>query len=100
MNKIAVIGVESSVSPFKFLNIDVFPVRSAAETLKVLRKIIGKYSIIFMEEFFINEALDLLSESDSSIATTIVPLPLQGKLSGSAVRRIKDFIRKAIGISE
>ncbi|OIN98728.1 hypothetical protein AUJ66_00540 [Candidatus Desantisbacteria bacterium CG1_02_38_46] len=99
MNKVAVIGVESSVLVFKFLNVDVFPVKDARGCVEVLRKIIGKYSIIFIDELFIDEASSLISESDRDIAMTIIPLPLQGRSSGNAVKRIKDFIRKAMGIS-
>ena len=99
MNKIAVIGLESSVLVFKFFNIDVFPVKNASEAAGVLKENQGKYSVVFIEEFFIDELGDFLNEADLSVATTIIPLPLQGKLSGKATKRTKNFVRKAIGVS-
>lgn len=100
MNKIAAVGVEASVLIFKFLDIDVFPVKDAAGTVEVLREILGKYTVIFMEELFLDEAKNLISETDLSINTTVIPLPLQGNQTGKAIKRTKNFIRKAIGISK
>ena len=100
MNKVAVVGVESSILVFKFFNVDVFPVKDASGTIEVLKKNSGRYSIIFIEELFADEVNNLLDGTVLDVATTIIPLPLQGKLSGVAVKRTKDFIRKAIGISE
>lgn len=100
MPKIAVIGAEFSILPFRLLGVDVFPAKSADAALEILKKISGEYSIIFVEELFIKKMEDFLSEFDMDVANTIIPLPLQGKSSGSAIKRIKGFIREAIGISQ
>lgn len=100
MYKVAVMGEESSVEAFKFLGVDVFPVRNAKEMLEALKENQGRYSIIFVEELFSNEVKDFLNETNGDISVTIIPLSLQGRSSGIAANRIKNLIRKAIGISE
>jgi len=100
MYKIAVIGGGDTVTGFKALGLDVFPVSNSEEasrTLRELAKSSSNYAIIYMEETF---AADLSAEIDrykDRITPAVILIPGRDGPLGIGQRALQDAVIRAIG---
>jgi V/A-type H+-transporting ATPase subunit F len=98
--KIAVIGFDDTVLPFKSIGLIDYPVNTADEALTILREIIGKnYGIIYIEEALAKEKsqeISFLNKEYQEAIITIIP----GSQGGSdfAGKKISQMVKKAVGM--
>ncbi len=102
MLKMIIIADRQTSLPFLGIGIDVLISKEVEEIKRALRKLFKeeKYGIIFIAQSLVAKCLDLieeLSEKRSSPLVTIIP-DSKGEASGIAEQRLKNLIRKAVGM--
>jgi V/A-type H+-transporting ATPase subunit F len=95
--KIAVVGPYSLVSPFKFLGAEI--INSDEKTIEEIRKEIesSKFAIVFVFESIFKELLKF-EGLVSSPRINIVPIPGVKGSEGYGRIRIREIVRRAVGI--
>ena len=93
--RIAVIGPESGIIPFRAIGADTYHVGEDPD--ETVREVLGMgYGIVFITEDTIARLKDkgIIMESD----TNVVPIPGVGGEMGFGSERIRELIRRAVGI--
>ena len=100
MGKIAIVGEETSLSPFRTLGFSLHPVKKPQEAEEILRLICQSsddYPIIFITEEVAEQNIDLINELDKDPLPSIVIIPgCRGKI-GLAEGKMRDAMRRALG---
>lgn len=98
--KVAVIGEEGFIQPFKASGLSVFTAQRGEYQSLVRRLTREGYGVVFFEENFIEELSDILEEAKSSPLPCLIPIPkLREKTRERlAMARLKNIIKKAVGV--
>ncbi len=98
--KVAVIGEEEFILPFKTSGLSVFTAQRG-EYQKLVRRLTREgYGVVFFEEELMGELSDILEEVKRSPLPCLIPIPRfqeKGK-KRLAMTRLKEIIRKAVGV--
>ena len=97
--KIAALGSQSSMLPFRQIGIDVFHAASGNDLLlQVAQLIKSDYYLFFIDEDSLSGCMELLTMYDKHPAVTVIPVPgLEENDIGMG--RIRDMVEKALGQS-
>lgn len=98
--KVAVVGEEGFVQPFKAAGLSVFTAQRGEYQGLVRRLTREGYGVVFFEEGLMEELSLILEEAKRSPLPCLIPIPkFQGKTKKRlAMTRLKDIIRKAVGV--
>ena len=98
MYKIGVIGDADTVTGFRALGIQVFPVSGPQEAQNRLKELAdGGYALIYITEQAAGEIGSLISEYESKMLPAIVLIPGLNGASGHGLAAIRDKMIKAVG---
>ena len=98
MSKTAVIGDYDSIYGFAATGLTIFPVKSAEEGEKTLKKIAGSgYDIIFVTESLASQIGDVIARYYESMTPAIIPIPGVKGNTGTGVENVKKNVMKAVG---
>ena len=99
MYKIAVIGGEDTVTGFKAIGLDTFPVLKAAEAGRILHEIArsSEYAIIYLEEDLAAELSAEIAKYKNDVTPAIILIPGRGGALGIAQAALHDSVIRAIG---
>jgi len=98
--KIALIGEQDMVFPFKAFGIEVYPVKEPKTGEEIIRKLLGDsdYAFLFVSETIYPDIKDIVDEVRKIPYPGIIPVPgIKGK-SKVSMENLREIIRKAIGI--
>ena len=100
MSKIVIIGEKKDILPYQSVGVEIEPVKTIADTVAILRKIVQNPSviIILITENMAEQCLDTITElrSKTAKAITIVPTK-QGSRHTSMIELSKE-IGRAVGM--
>ncbi len=98
--KMALIGEQDMVFPFKAFGIEVFPVDNVEEGEKIIRKLLGEndYAFLFVSEGIYPGLKDIVNEVRKIPYPGIIPVPGVKGRTNISIENLREIIRKAIGI--
>lgn len=99
--KIAVIGGQDTVLPFRTIGADSFPAESSQELAEMLRRLAseGSYGIIFVEENLAESVMDVVRDVNNHYRdVSVTPIPGASGQGGIALKRLGEQVTRAIGI--
>lgn len=101
MSKIAIIADKQTSLPFSGIGVDAVICQTSEEAGTVLQKMSREgYEVIFVSESLAANCLEVIeemSEQKTSLTITIVP-DFTREFSGVAEKRLKNLIKKAVGM--
>lgn len=99
MYKIAVIGGGDTVTGFKALGLDAFPVAGADDAARTLRELASgeEYAIIYIEETFAAELSAEIAKYENNVTPAIILIPGRDGPLGIAQSALHDSVIRAIG---
>ncbi len=93
--KIAVIGPESGIIPFRAIGADTYPAGEKPD--EIVREVLGRdYGIVFITEDTIKRLEDRKIIMETEI--NVVPIPGVGGETGFGRERIRELIKRAVGV--
>lgn len=99
--KIAVIGSQDTVLPFRTIGADSFQAESSQELAEMLRRLAseGIYGIIFVEENLAESVIDVVADINNHYRdVSVTPIPGASVQGGIALKRLGKQVTRAIGI--
>lgn len=105
MYKLAVVGDKDSISPFKVLGVDVYPIEFSeneeeleSRVKKVIEHLaIKEYGIIFITEEYANSCPEVINRFKTSTLPMITLIPSNRGSLNIGMNKIDENIEKAIG---
>lgn len=100
MAKIAIVGSRDTIIGFKALGLSIFPVKSAEEAGRTLRKITtDEYATIFITDNFAEDLEEEIHnlEREIELYPSIVIIPSHRGSTGLGMRKIRSLVEKAVG---
>ena len=98
MHKIGVVGDKDSILAFKALGVDVYPVVSKEEARKTIDTLANEnYGIIFVTEQVATLVEETVERYNRELLPAIILIPNNQGSSGIGIRKINDYVEKAIG---
>ena len=98
MYRIGIIGDFDSICGFYALGLDVFPVGSADEAEKQLKKLCtGDYGVVYITEPLMQEIKEACSQLLIQQLPAVIPIPTGAGATGFAQKRMRDFVKQAVG---
>ena len=98
MYSIGVIGDYDSICGFSAVGFNIFPVESAEQAKKELRKLAGDgYGIIYITEPYMEELQADCARYNEQAAPCIIPIPAYTGLTGFGESRLRRFVEQAVG---
>jgi len=95
---IGVIGDYDSICGFSAVGFHIFPVESAEQAKKALRKLAnGGYGIIYMTEPVMEELDADCARYGEQPSPCIIPIPACTGMTGFGESRLRHFVEQAIG---
>lgn len=96
--KIAALGHEESVFPFRQIGVDVFTPGEGNALLRQVAQLIKEgYLLLFVSEDCLSENPVLLETYDSHPTATLVPIPGLNTQQNIGLDRIQSMVEKALG---
>lgn len=96
--RICIMGDFDSISAFKVLGLDTYPVsdkENAEDTLKQL--IVREYSVIFITENYASELSHILDKYRTEPLPAIIPVPSVAGSTGFGIGYVKKAVEQAVG---
>ena len=95
---IGVIGDYKSICGFSAVGFDVFPVESAAQAKRELKRLAsGGYGIVYITEQFLSEIAAAAALYDEKTVPCVVPIPSCAGASGFGMSRLAAWTERATG---
>lgn len=95
--KIAVLGDNDFMFPFRQIGVEVFEPAEGVGLLKQIAQLIqSEYRLFFISENYLSETPLLLTMYDKHPSVTIIPVPGTGK-DNIGKERIQSMVEKALG---
>lgn len=98
MYKIAAMGDRDSVYGFASLGVDIFiedEMKSAAKTLRKLSE--NGYAVIFITEALASALTSEIEKYRDEPLPAVIPIPGVGGNTGFGMRRVSEFVERAVG---
>ena len=96
--KLAIVGDGDSILVFKAAGVATFPADSEASAKDIIRKIAGKYSVIFVTEEFARPLSDFLKRFDEEPYPVILSIPSKSGSTGYGTEMLKSAMERALGV--
>lgn len=97
--KIAAIGEEDIILPFKAIGAEIYPVVSPEEAKNVLEKLFSEdIGLILIPDDLIPNIRDSLSQVKGKPLPCILSIPGSKGSSGLAMSEMRELIKKAVGV--
>lgn len=99
--KVAVLGQEDFVMPFKALGLDVYPVPyQRQDVLSAARRVVeGRYALIVVAEDIAGFAFEVLDSLQKAAVPCVVVVPFTTESAGFATKALAEVLKAATGIS-
>ena len=100
MHKIAVIGSHETVLGFKAVGLEVYPVATADEAKRELRRLTRageEYAIIYVEEDFYIEITDEINKFKDVPTPAIILIPGRNGSRGYGQNALHEAVERAVG---
>jgi len=96
--KIAAVGEKDIIEPLRMVGIDIYPVVKK-DVRDTLLSIVNKgYAVVLIGENSIEGIEKLFLKLSSMPTPSIVPIPGKGKSRDFAYKRLRELIKKAVGM--
>ncbi len=98
MYKIAVLGDRDSIYGFAALGLETFPVDTAEEGAKELRKLAERdYAVIYLTEALASQLSEELDRYRESLLPALIPIPGVHGNTGMGIQMVKKSVEQAVG---
>lgn len=100
MSKIVIIGEKGDIMPYQSIGIEIEPVKTIAETVNILRKIIQDTTvgIILITENMAEHCLDMITELRNKTSKAITIIPTQQGSKHTGITELNKEIGRAVGM--
>ncbi len=96
--KIAAIGSEDVVFPFRQAGIDCYAPQTGDALFRQLAQLFKEgYLLLFVSEDVLSDAPNLLQLYDNAPRAAVIPIPGTGGEGSAGSRRIEEMVEKALG---
>ncbi|MBN2378390.1 hypothetical protein JXM67_01110 [candidate division WOR-3 bacterium] len=96
--EICILGPRELVEPFRGVGLDEVRADSSNVAQKAKELSVSRYKIVFYAEEFYPALREFLLKRTGSVFPTFVPIPSMGEGERYATERLKELIKKAIGV--
>lgn len=98
MHKIGVVGDKDSITAFKAVGVDVYPVISKEEARKTIDTLASNnYGIIFVTEQVASIVEETIERYNRELLPAIILIPSNQGSLGIGLSKINQYVEKAIG---
>ena len=98
MHKIGVVGDKDSITAFKAVGVDVYPVITKEEARKTVDRMASEgYGIIFVTEQTANIIEETIERYNKELLPAIILIPSNQGSFGIGLSKISQYVEKAIG---
>jgi len=100
MSKIVIIGEKEDILPYQSIGVEIEPVKTIADTVAILRKIVQNPSviIILITENMAEQCLDTITELRSKTAKAITIVPTEQGSRHTSLTELNKEISRAVGM--
>ncbi len=100
MYKIVIVGEREHILPYQSIGVEIEPVKTAVETISVLRKITQDplVGIILIAENMAEQCLDAITQLRNKTGEAIIIIPTQQESRNTGMTELNREIGRAVGI--